>query len=425
MLQIMFLMLCVNVIGACDEGFFFRATPLFELPRIARKGLLTSQMRVSYGSTEHARSGCEDTRSVPVWDCWGIHDMQQIGVGVPNKDLSNQLDFLLEQMQFERSRISGNNCDYHQWAAYTIKGRVRLVEGIFDAGYNITKHFFVSCVLPFRLFMIEDPDFIDLSQDDSIAPNKNTPLWKAFKSSFDAILNRYDLERGSERSYGLGDFALYGGYTYNYQESDNLDFVDFSFQLGVVAPTSKKKDQDKLFSLATGNDGHTGISFLADIAFGFYDWLTIAAHLHAVGFFDRTTHVRIKTGAHQSGVIYLAKEKASIHRGNQINAGVCLQADHIVSGFSATVGYSFAQKNKDTVTPCDQTFSATIASSEGSRLGWKMHSIHASAEYDFSHSSWRLAPKIGVFYDAQVAGRRIFKMNMVGGNIGLDFLICY
>ena len=175
--------------------------------------------------------------------------------------------------------------------------------------------------------------------------------------------------------------------------------------------------------MPTGYDGHTGIAFVGDIAFGFYDWLTIGGHLRAVGFFNRMACVRLKTGMYQSGIIYLAKEKAKIHRGSQIQGGIFAEADHVALGFSARLGYSFVQKNRDTITPCNSLFSSSIASSEGSRLSWKMHTIHAAAEYDFSRKHWIVGPRIAVFYDAQIAGKRIFKMNMTGAAFGIDCIL--
>lgn len=352
--------------------------------------------------------------------------MQQLGVGVPGKNLSNPLDFLLEQLELERSRIVHNACIFQEWATFSIHGRMRLIEAALSAYYNITNNFFVHANLPVRSFLVGCPSFVDLSPTDDITPNNKTPLWIAFQNSFDAILARYNLSKNPTNTTGVGDLSLYVGYTCNYQESKHLDFVDITLQIGVIAPTGKKKNQDEIFSFATGYDGHVGIGLLGDIGFGLYDWLTFGAHINVIGFFDRSDCIRIKTAPHQSGIIYLAKEQAKINRGTQINGGIYVKADHVAAGFSATLGYSFAQKNSDTVRPCDTTlFSSSIASSEGSRLSWKMHTINVNVEYDFSRKNWPVGPRVAFFYDAQVAGRRIFKTNMVGAAAGIDCILTF
>jgi hypothetical protein len=424
--KIFIVLLSAAPLFGLDEAFFYRATPLFEPTRIARRGLTTVDMSLSYGSTKHARPGKALERTVSTWDCWGLHVMQQLGVGVPGKNLSNPLDFLLEQLELERSRIVQQRCTFEEWATFAIDGRLRIVEAALSGYYSITDNFFVHANLPLRVFLVGCPCFIDRSPTDDITPNAQTPLWLAFQNSFDAILARYNLSREPSNTIGIGDLSLYAGFTCNYQESKHLDFVDITLQIGVIAPTGKKKNPDKLFSFATGYDGHVGIGMLGDIAFGFYDWLTFGAHINVIGFFDRSDCIRIKTAMHQSGIIYLAKEKAKIQRGTQINGGIYAKADHVAAGFSATLGYSFAQKNSDTVTPCNTTlFSSSIASSEGSRLSWKMHTIHLNAEYDFSRKSWPVGPRVALFYDAQVAGRRVLKTNMVGGAAGIDCMVTF
>lgn len=402
-----------------DISHFFRATPLFELARLENKGLGTFKISSSYGSTKHAQpQDCNNSQNL--WNIYGLSNMHELGAGVPNKDLSNPLDLLLVQLELEPGRIENSGCETMQWAAYSIDGSFKTIDTAFFAAYNVTKSFFIEAHLPMRAFFFGTPCFQDISPVDTITPNIDSPLWQAFKLSFDAILERYNLCRSAGTEFGIGDLSCMLGYTHSHQDTTILDFVDLTFKVGIIAPTGKKRNENKLFSLAMGNNGHTGFEISFDTAFGVYEWLTIGTHINALGFLDRTAHIRIKTSPEQSGMIYLAKEKAKISRGAILNAGAYFKADHFVYGFSALLGYSFTQQNNSTVSPCNHMISAHIASDNEQLKRWKMHIIHSSIEYDFSRKQWRYGPSVSLFYNKIVGGRRIFKTDMFGAECGLN-----
>lgn len=408
------------LLHAKDISHFYRATPFFGEARFEQKGLTTFDLQCAYGTTEHARAKKCSNGVQPLWDMYGVSVMQQLGVGVPNKDLSNPLDLLLVQLELEPGRIVDSGCGMQEWATYSIGGRFRVIDAYANALYNITKHLFVEVDLPIRAFFFNETAFNDISPTDFITPNNTTPVWQAFKNSFDAILNRYNLSRENKTQVGCGDLSLAAGYTYSYQETTVLDFVDLTFKLGVLTPTGKKRNEDHIFSLAMGNNGHFGFQGSFDIGFGAYEWLTIGLHMDGIGFLDRTACVRIKTGPKQSGMIYLAKEKSRLSRGTIVNGGAYLKADHIARGLSVTVGYSGTQQNSCTVTPCNSNFSASVASSNESLQSWRMHVIQSSIEYDFSKKESMCGFNLSFFYNAQVGGLRVFKTNMIGGECGFN-----
>lgn len=407
------------LLHAHDISHFFRATPLFQEARLEHKGLTTFTIDCAYGAAKHAHvEHC--TKSENLWDIYGLSNMHELGVGVPNKDLTNPLDLLLIQLELEPGRVVYNECNTQQWGAYSIAGKFRVVDASLFAAYNITRNFFIEAYLPIRAFFFKTPCFQDVSPVDTITPNSNTPVWQAFQLSFDAILDRYNLDRDIDSEWGIGDLSCMIGYTYSYQNTTLLDFVDLTFKVGIITPTGKKRNEDKIFSLALGNNGHIGFEGSFDTAFGVYEWLTIGTHINAIGFLDRKACIRIKTGARQTGMIYLAKEESKIHRGTIIDAGVYLKADHVVYGLSGLVGYSFTQQNSSTVSPCNAAFSAGVASDNEQLKRWKMHTIHSKIEYDFSKKQWNYGPSVALFYNKIIGGRRIFKTDMFGTELGLN-----
>jgi len=214
------------------------------------------------------------------------------------------------------------------------------------------------------------------------------------------------------------------GWTMNYEATEVVDFVDMTVKAGALFPSGKKRDPDKVFSLPHGYDGHFGLPFAFDIAVGFYEWLTVELHVDALVLFKHTRCLRMKTACEQSGMIKLAKGRATVDPGLIVQAGGYVQADHVVRGLSLTVGYSFSHRGDDKVCPCDtETFNTFIASSDEMFKRWKRHTLHFKAEYDFTKEDSRFGPRIGLFYNWHLKGERTFKTNTVGASFGLDITL--
>jgi hypothetical protein len=63
---------------------------------------------------------------------------------------------------------------------------------------------------------------------------------------------------------------------------------------------------------------------------------------------------------------------------------------------------------------------SAIANSDSTLAGWNMHTFNFSAEYDFAREDSTVGNRIGLFYNLQVAGKRVFNTNVVGGTYGVD-----
>ena len=51
---------------------------------------------------------------------------------------------------------------------------------------------------------------------------------------------------------------------------------------------------------------------------------------------------------------------------------------------------------------------------------WSRSIFHIMAEWDFATCTSWYGPRIGIFYDKQITGKRVFDISMVGGYFGLD-----
>ncbi|HLW73185.1 MAG TPA: hypothetical protein VKR54_03985, partial [Candidatus Babeliales bacterium] len=195
----------------------------------------------------------------------------------------------------------------------------------------------------------------------------------------------------------------------------------YTFMAGILAPTGKKRDENKLFSLPTGYNGHWGFPLCAMASIGCYEWITVGGYLNSLFFVNTDRTMRLKTDVTQNGIIKLACGDVSVHKGPLINTGLYFKADHVGHGFSFTTAYSFASQQKDHLTPKNPImFDRTIINSDSTLAGWNMHTFNFALEYDFTREGKKVGNRIGFFYNLQIAGAKTFNTNMTGGTYGID-----
>ncbi len=396
-----------------DNPHFYRASNLFPEPRLERDWLTSFDLNIGGGSTRKGKNFEHET--VPVLDIYGTHNMHELGVNVPDKDLNNPLDLILNQLALVPAR--------ENFATFSITSRFNIFEGNVTFTQNFKRGFFIQFHLPIRKLQIKNITFNDLSPTDDLFPNINTPEWQRFLQFFDDILERHGLRRDPFKRTGVGDLTSWLGWTHNYQETEVLDFVDINLMAAILSPSSKQRDENQIFSLAHGYNGHWGVPVSAGISFGAYEWLTLGGYMNAIFFANKTHCMRLKTGPQQSGLIKLARGKVTTEKGALWHAGLFLKADHFVRGLSLTFAYSFAGKSKDELCPEQpDLFDPSIINSDEMLKGWKMHTIHFFAEYDFTQEDSHIGSRLGVFYNRQVGGKRIFNTNLAGGTFGLEIV---
>jgi hypothetical protein len=414
--------LVATALYSYDNAHFYRATNLFFEPRIDRDYLTTIDLFFQTGSTSESWNA--NHHKVPLFDLYGSNNMHELGVGVPDKDLSNPLDMILTQLSLTPSRCatSTDSCKrIFEFAAYSIDGNFSIMEGIISFMQNWKHGFFFQLHMPVRKLNVRNITFCDISPTDNKCPNINTPIWQTFKDNFDAILTRYHLSRDCYSDTTLGDFTALIGWTHSFQQTELLDFVDTTFKVGILIPSGDEKNEDLIFSLPSSYNKHIGANIHADFAFGAFDWFTMGGHFDVTIFADKTRSIRMKTGPVQSGIIKLAKGQAKEEEGTLWHTGAYLKADHVLRGLSFLFGYSYAGKNRNYLTPCDtDKYPPSTVNSDAMLFDWNMHTIHLWLEYDFAKENGLFGPRISFFYNRPVGGKRVFTTDMFGGNVGLD-----
>lgn len=410
------ILMMAGTLHGIDNPHFYRANFFWQEPRFATDWLTTWDVLVAAGETKKAFN--KNGNKTPLLNIFGLHDMQFLGENVPNLDPSNPLDEILIELQALPTRDN--------FGKFLFKGDFSSIEGVINGYQNLAHGFFVQAYLPLRRLAITNINFIDQSPDDSVFPNKNTPLWRSFIDNFSEILLEHGLTIKSVHESGCGDFTLLGGWTLNYLDTCYVDYYDVTAKVGLLFPTARTRNLANPFDLPLGYDGFYGLPLKFDCSFGYWEWLTAGAHIGALFLFDRTKTVAMRTSQEQNGFIILTRGKAKVDPGTLWEIQTYAKADHILRGFSWLVGYCFTLKDADCIKPKNKLiFPPAIVNNDARFKSWRMHVIHWFLEYDFAQSPSDIGPRIGCYYNWIVGGRRIFDTDMAGVSLGIDVEWCF
>ena len=384
---------------------------MFLEPRLEHDYLSTFDATVEGGSTTQGRSA--NNTIVPLLDIYGPTNIQNLNVNTRFTNPNNPYDALLNNLAELPQRDN--------FANLSIDGKFHIIESNLSFTQNLSHGLLLFFHLPVRKLKINDISFTDLSPNDNIFPNKNTPEWQAVLQDLNPLLKNYGICTSSATEISVGDFSSYLGWTHNYQETTTIDFVDVTLMAGVLSPTGKQKNENNPFSLPTGYNGHWAFPLCGMLSFGHYEWITFGGYVNSLFFINKDKTIRLKTDIDQSGIFKLASGEVSVHRGPLIHTGLYLKADHFGHGFSFTTAYSFASQQKSHLTPRNPVlFDRTIINSDPTLSGWNMHTFNFILEYDFAREGDKVGNRVGLFYNLEIAGKRTFNTNIAGGMYGLD-----
>jgi hypothetical protein len=424
--HLLLLLLASSALIALDNHHFYRASnffPVYHEPRLAKPGLMSIDFTFGGGATSTGlidpknynasciKPCCDDKTNI--LNICGAYNMQALGAGVPGKDPENPLDAALINLQDLPTR------DFFGYLAYC--GHFSILEANFLFTQNFSCGFFFQAHFPVRRLSISNIRYLDCSPDDNEFPNRNTPAWQTFLSLFDQILAQYELNTCPFHKTGLGDTTLMLGWTHNYEQTEILDYFDFTFHAGILLPTAPTKNIHQVFSLPLGYDGHIGIPISFDLGLGIYDWFTLGFHCGAMPFLDKVKQVRVQTAVQQQGPIELATACLCVKEGTLWDVNAYVKADHCIAGFSLLLGYTYAQKEKATfngISACQEIFCPREC--DFSYGAWNMHTLHALADFDSALCFPNWGPHISFFINGVVGGKNVFKTPVGGIQGGIN-----
>ena len=412
---VVFLVLLVTKNNAIDNHFY-RSSYFWGEPRFEKTWLTSVDLSIGGANTRTGRNSAGNKTAL--LNILGPHNMQQLGSNVPGIDPANPLDQILIDLENLPPRENFGHLEF--------TGRFHMVEARFNAYQNLINGFFLQTYLPLRKLSITEIQFTDLSPDDNIEPNKNTPEWQAFLMNFNAIMKHWNVSLSDASRFGVGDFVFLAGWARNYEDTCVFDFIDVDAKIGILFPTGQKKDLNKPFDLPLGYNGFYGAPLIFNCSIGALDWLTVGFHTEALFFFEKTQKLRLKTNTEQNGFIKLACGNVEIDQGTIWQVGLYTKADHFYKGLSLLFAYAFTHKDEDCLEPKNSApLKGAIINTDQQFDGWNMHVLNFLIEYDFAKKPSDVAPRIGLLYNRIVSGKRVFNANSTATYVGFDIAWCF
>lgn len=267
----------------------------------------------------------------------------------------------MQGLNNESERVSIINLYDLQGSPTSAQGKLKFSQITLCATQNFTNGFFMTAVAPIR---------------------------RLATSSLD------DNAKQTTKQIACGDCLGLIGHTSCFFNDPYSDFIDMSFQGGILIPTSPTRNLHNVLSLPIGFDGHWAFILVYDSAIGLYDWLTIGLH---ADLFIFTPHKK-------SNLITYSKRP-------QCSLSLFLKADHVSRGFSFAGSYSFTYQGAT---------HSQVANNDKRLQRWFAHAIHGALEYDFTCRNDKVGTRIGLFYDRTIGGKNVFLTNLWSGTLGID-----
>ncbi len=395
----------VNTLHAFSNPNLYYAQPFGESSRPERKGLLSIDLWAVHGATTQGRDGTGVETNV--LGIYGVHKMYQVGRDIGGQTITDTNTLVLNNLW----NVVATDPLYAQ---LQFTGRAVCATGAVDMALNFTPEFFFGVSVPYYSVDIQNPIFTDLTPASA-----QNAQWIQFLAAFNSILELNDLNILGSKKSGLGDIAVYGGWTKNNEDTDDLDFADLTIKVGALLGNAQKKDQDRAFSVAPGYDGHKALLGDLLLSVGANERITLDFHAKFLAFFKQTLNLRMQTAQGQNGFIKLAKGIAERKLGSLYEVGASVKCE-VLEPMSISLGYSYANKGADSLASANDTlFPSVIVNSDSMLKGWSHHIIHMGLDLDFTNNERALHPHVGLFYNRIIKAHSSFFNHSVGGDVGL------
>lgn len=238
----------------------------------------------------------------------------------------------------------------------------------------------------------------------------------------EAIAQQFNLDLSEQRLTTLEDTHVDLHWSIPVKCYDN---DEFSFNLvpllsvGVWVPTGQATDQNKAFSVPTGNDGFAGGTIDVGLNFDFPKMLQLGFGCGAAFFGTRTLNdQRVPTSPLQVGIIpwktTIAKRPGALWYFN-----ASLKAEQFDSGFSCYLDYIFTQHIKDSITLQEVNparlaqFQKGVKSMEDQSV-WKAQHLNAGLKYNITSLC-----ALSVGFQGYISGVRTYRLTTVMGSFSI------
>lgn len=229
------------------------------------------------------------------------------------------------------------------------------------------------------------------------------------------------LELTSWDQSGWGDLTFLGGWHKKFiQYKQYIKEVIVAVQGGISLPTGKKKDEDKVFSVAFGHDGSVALIAGAALDINFNHWINAGIDVVFEHTFNNTRKRRIKTHQDQTELLLLAKTDVQKNFGFLETFTLYLKPTWR-NAFTTTIGYQHTKRSDTTLYVLSNNYSSAVANSAESLKEATLHCLVAQiATLPISFEELNSHTTLALSYVHPFNGRRALATRQFG--ISLSFV---
>jgi hypothetical protein len=291
---------------------------------------------------------------------------------------------------------------------------ITTLPGTFDLGLFI----------PFKVIHIKDVRWIDQTESVLVADLAFKSEISDQLSTFARTYGNLNINQTGWNQAGIGDLLFMLSWNKNFRQFDKeyLKNVKLISQLGLSVPTAPGKDEDQSLSKSLGNDGAWGVPIRAGLHLDFIHNFSAGFEFDFFGSFATGKVRRLKTDENQTDFLLLHKGDTTKMYGPAWRFHLFAQANDIIGGLGATVGYQFLKHDADRLSPKSNDFSYSIINSAGNLKEWNTHNIICTLNYKPTCCKEKsLQPKFNLFYKLPIGGSRAVMASTFGGQFSLTF----
>lgn len=220
---------------------------------------------------------------------------------------------------------------------------------------------------------------------------------------------------------GMFTTAFYIGYNTTFTHFKHLDFVDILIKTGFASPESMHDTNNSIIQYPFNPNFNFGYPCIGAVSIGLLDWMTLGWNGTVEPFQSAMKNIAINNTNSHNQLLIPESSMALIKRGPLFSTSVYLEADHVISGVSGTVGYTYTKSLDFTIQPLNTVqYPATRANYSTLFDAWSMGSFYFEVDVDFADESKPNAPVIGLFCVIPITGQLCPKSNIFGGSCNLQ-----
>ncbi|HBS48223.1 TPA: hypothetical protein DEO28_04020 [Candidatus Dependentiae bacterium] len=428
-----FTLLTIANLKAADLPVFYRAQHFQgNFPKNATEWATSPQIRYSTGNSRKGYdASCHTTNVLNIYGLINVNKLAYNMENLTSKPITNQW---LNQNTgtIPNYFFGGDN------GKIELNGKLKVDEFEFDIQQYLTSGFFARFYMPLRHVKINQISYTDKT---STTTAHYTDFESFLTNNFNTVLNENGLHNLTSpyNKTSAGDLNLSLGWQGKAKMHEYIQEISGYAELGVTIPTASKTPLDQVVYVANSYDGFYSVNARGVFEITVCNWLNGGLYGNFLTFFNQSRTIRMATDKTQSGLVILEKGHTQLNAGNIWNLAAYLKLNPFFKQVLINVGYSFTRQEPTHLDVRDSTFLSTyiaaqqadasviyketkddVVNSNVRLKDWSQHVLHFQIGYDATAiNNYKYSPTIYLSYDCPIYGKRSYKTDMLGGNIGL------